>query len=1485
MVFRLNQHGRGFFSSRRSGGITIALALLLIAALSSRASAYVEAPYTLGRICNESTNIMVLQLEKVDKEKNLLVYRKIRDLKGTQQGDTIKHNIGTQHGTYNVREWQYVMQWAEVGQTAVFFHNGGAGETCINGYWYQVEAGGEWWVMSHGEPFMQRSFWGKPDKCAQAVQQMLAGNEVLISAMADGDRSALELRTAKVWRLKASLKIQDYDPKRDFAGWGVEEFKAIALPGFTHIAVLPALGSGVIGVNALDFDGDGKTDFCIYGTQKISLLQNGGGSLNEIPLPIPGGGGARAIAWADYNGDGKPDLLAATPTGPRLLTNLGEARFKDSTSGLPTQDYYNLTAAAWLDYDGDKKPDILLADGFKGLRLYRNLGAPSSVPLQLTFGKWQQCGPFDNTGNKGYDTVYPPENGIDLKGEYPGKNNQKATWRDVEFPDGQLNGVKIYREEDHAFMTIYLHREITANKPADLPISLGSGGPLAVWLDGKKVLDHNVQHAPAPDQVHTVLKLKAGVNQLLIKACFVEHGRETYFKATPPSEATPPLFEDVSDKVGLGSGGPGGAVKGDCLLVADVNGDGRPDILYAAGNGILLLNTPGGFVESKDSGLSFTTGHITPIFADFFGDKRAHLLVPQHDGVKLFRNDGKGHFTDVTAKSGDLAKLSCDASCAAAADFTGQGRMDILIGCMRGANHLLRNNGDGTFTDMTDAVGLDQRIFNTRATAVLDFNRDGAPDVIFVNEGQDSGLLLGKMREPAVADAKGDSADAKTAMASMAGGLDPSAGGGSSSGTMLRSGLAVGGLMIFFGVIWAFIPRRSRKAAATLVLLLTLPGITRADWPTSRGNPSHTGTDDNLPGPKAPKVRWVFKGAQENFIASPVPADKSLLVSSLGALNSASSFRALTLDPAAAERMNWAVSSGFIGNSIVAAPAVADGLCIFGDGTHETDGATLFCFAIDTGRPIWQYDFPGKLVHMEGAPTIDKGKVYLGGGNAGVVCVDINNITVDGNQLNTQAVRFMMDKKWADLQAKYEIDKKKDGDLAIAPDEKMLPKAQPKLLWQKGKDTWHVDAAVSVSGDRLIAASAYVDEDKAGKRALECLKLEDGSTIWETPLDVNPWGGPTLSGDLILVACSNIRFDKKLLPTAKGQIVAVELATGKVRWKKDVSGGVLSPTAVSENVAVFTATDGKVYAWDAATGNERWTYDAKTPFFAGVAISAGVVYAADLKGTLHAISLADGKPVWTFSVTSDPMVASPGMVFTSPVVHGGDIFLATNRIEGEASQQPLAVVCLSDHGPSTVTPPTAKIVVDLPHKTIRIPARIAPRKLAYLKDIYPLEVIACWPHPLGQKAHETVVNFDAKPSDIHNALVAMGLKPGHPDAGPGKPSQGPEVDITISIPGLDGKPRELPLEKVMAEPRTGKPLPKIKWIFTGSSMVKPDPDKPTELYGADMTGTLISIVPVTDETVFQTNLTMKEEPLLKLEDNINVLPPVGTPVELIIRAK
>src|SRR5205809_3995518 len=95
----------------------------------------------------------------------------------------------------------------------------------------------------------------------------------------------------------------------------------------------------------------------------------------------------------------------------------------------------------------------------------------------------------------------------------------------------------------------------------------------------------------------------------------------------------------------------------------------------------------------------------------------------------------------------------------------------------------------------------------------------------------------------------------------------------------------------------------------------------------------------------------------------------------------------------------------------------------------------------------------------------------------------------------------------------------------------------------------------------------------------------------------------------------------------------------------------------------------------------------------------------------------------------------------------------------------------------------ANVTVDKEAKTITIDAKIAPRKLPHLKgEIYPLEVIATWPHPKGKKAHETIVTIDdaVKPSDVHKALESLGLKAGTPVQGEGEP-KGPAVNIYFLV--------------------------------------------------------------------------------------------------------
>src|SRR5262245_14074416 len=144
------------FHKRLAIGSVILLGCVLLGSWPERSYAYIEAPHSLGQIVAQSTNIVLMRVEKVYQEKNLISFKKVEDVKGKHPTDVIRHNIGK--AGFHPREWQYSIEWAEAGKTALFFHNGGASETYTGTYWYQTYAGGDWWNMSHGEPFLMRTY-------------------------------------------------------------------------------------------------------------------------------------------------------------------------------------------------------------------------------------------------------------------------------------------------------------------------------------------------------------------------------------------------------------------------------------------------------------------------------------------------------------------------------------------------------------------------------------------------------------------------------------------------------------------------------------------------------------------------------------------------------------------------------------------------------------------------------------------------------------------------------------------------------------------------------------------------------------------------------------------------------------------------------------------------------------------------------------------------------------------------------------------------------------------------------------------------------------------------------------------------------------------------------------------------------------------------------------------------------------------------------
>ncbi|MBI1916006.1 MAG: VCBS repeat-containing protein [Planctomycetes bacterium] len=120
---------------------------------------------------------------------------------------------------------------------------------------------------------------------------------------------------------------------------------------------------------------------------------------------------------------------------------------------------------------------------------------------------------------------------------------------------------------------------------------------------------------------------------------------------------------------------------------------------------------------------------------DFDGDGHDDIYFVNQLGPNvLYRNNKDGTFTDVTAKAGvGLGDRICVA--AAWGDYDNDGKQDLFVTSTRGGNVLFHNNGDGTFTDVTNKAGL-THVGHSQTAVFFDYDNDGYLDLFVTNTGK-----------------------------------------------------------------------------------------------------------------------------------------------------------------------------------------------------------------------------------------------------------------------------------------------------------------------------------------------------------------------------------------------------------------------------------------------------------------------------------------------------------------------------------------------------------------------------------------------------------------------------------------------------------------------------------------------------------------------------------------------------------------------------
>jgi tetratricopeptide (TPR) repeat protein len=196
-------------------------------------------------------------------------------------------------------------------------------------------------------------------------------------------------------------------------------------------------------------------------------------------------------------------------------------------------------------------------------------------------------------------------------------------------------------------------------------------------------------------------------------------------------------FVDVAPLLGMNTFSMAGGI-----IVDDFENNGQLDVVTSSVGACEPMhyfhnNGDGTFTDqSEKSGLGAQLGGLNLIQADYNNDGCLDILVlrggwefPQR--MSLLKNNCNGTFSDVTRESG-LASNPGATQAGTWADIDNDGLIDLFVGSESGPAQLFRNKGDGTFEEIGHAAGIDRSAF-TKAVVAGDYDNDGYVDFYLSN--------------------------------------------------------------------------------------------------------------------------------------------------------------------------------------------------------------------------------------------------------------------------------------------------------------------------------------------------------------------------------------------------------------------------------------------------------------------------------------------------------------------------------------------------------------------------------------------------------------------------------------------------------------------------------------------------------------------------------------------------------------------------------
>ena len=473
---------------------------------------------------------------------------------------------------------------------------------------------------------------------------------------------------------------------------------AAAPAAFNSPRVYGPDGSGVV---AADFNRDGNLDLAVLAAARLVILEGSGKGtfhlLAEYTLPSELGGVGLSLATGDFNGDGKLDLVAlnySTTNNVAVLMGNGDGTFQPPS--FYTSGVFPMTVVV-ADFNGDGKPDLAVsAYVADDISIFLNNGNgtfTAVTPVAVDAESGFTAADFNGDGKADLAVT----TGIML-------SNGDGTFQPpLPYPGGDTISEPIAADFNGDGIP-----DLAGNTQGGLGVFLGTGkgtfrapNVLAGWSGGPFVTgDFNGDGT---------------VDLAMPGLVFLNNGA---------GGLTPQNSFDAGYLVVA-------------LAVGDFNGDGNLDIA-AMGGGTTILegNGQGGFNQPVSYPVLGTGIEFSSVAAaDLNGDGRPDLLMSDFSNaaISVVLNQENGSFTQ-----GAVYGLPHPPASLAVGDFNGDGKPDVAVAMLvENQIAVMLGNGDGTFGSQAyyDAVRAPASI------AVGDFNGDGKLDLAVGSTGL--GILLG----------------------------------------------------------------------------------------------------------------------------------------------------------------------------------------------------------------------------------------------------------------------------------------------------------------------------------------------------------------------------------------------------------------------------------------------------------------------------------------------------------------------------------------------------------------------------------------------------------------------------------------------------------------------------------------------------------------------------------------------------------------------